>query len=111
MMQANSYSAQWFKFFHAGIGQERTTKEVEFVCASAPMPAFRKVLDICCGMGRHARALSECGYVVTGIERDLVAIVRARELAGGPSFIQADVRYFQPDSGAYDVAIVMSQSF
>jgi hypothetical protein len=30
---------------------------------------------------------------------------------GGPSYIQADVRDYQPDICAYDLAIVMSQSF
>jgi Methyltransferase domain len=66
---------------------------------------------MCCGMGRHARALFSRGDSVTGVERDAAAIPRARELAGGPSYIQADVRDYQPDICAYDLAIVMSQSF
>src|SRR3977135_1105839 len=109
--EPNSYSEGWFKFFHIDIAESRTTKEVDFICARAPLPRFRKVLDICCGMGRHARALFNRRYVVAGVERDAAAIGRARELAGGPSYIQADVRDYQPDPGAYDVAIVVSQSF
>jgi hypothetical protein len=62
-------------------------------------------------MGRHARGLSSRGYSVTGIERDLDVIARARELAGGPSYIQADIRDYRPDIGAYDLVIVMSRSF
>jgi SAM-dependent methyltransferase len=50
-------------------------------------------------------------FSVTGIERDADAVVRARELAGGPNFIQADVRDYRPDLCAYDLAIIMSQSF
>ena len=109
--EPNSYSHRWFKFFHIGIAETRTTQEIDFVCACAPLPCFRKVVDVCCGMGRHARALFSRGYSVTGVERDAVAIARARELAGGPSYIQADVRDYQPDLCAYDLAIVMSQSF
>jgi SAM-dependent methyltransferase len=109
--EPNSYSHRWFKFFHIGIPETRTTQEVDFVCACAPLPCFRKVVDVCCGMGRHARALFRRGYSVTGVERDAVAIARARDLAGGPSYIQADVRDYQPDICAYDLAIVMSQSF
>jgi SAM-dependent methyltransferase len=109
--EPNSYSHRWFKFFHIGIAETRTTQEVDFVCACAPLPCFRKVVDVCCGMGRHARALFRRGYSVTGVERDAAAIARARELAGGPSYIQADVRDYQPDICAYDLAIVMSQSF
>jgi SAM-dependent methyltransferase len=48
---------------------------------------------------------------VTGVERNASALAKARELAGGPSYIEADLQYYQPDFGAYDVAIVMSQSF
>ena len=62
-------------------------------------------------MGRHARALFSRGYSVTGVDRDAVAIAKARELACGPSYIQSDVRDYQPDAGACDAAIVMSQSF
>ena len=111
MIRTNSYSPRWFKFFHIGIAETRTTREVDFVCACAPFLGFRKVVDVCCGMGRHARSLFSRGYSVTGVERDAVAVARARELAGGPSYIQADVRDYQPDICAYDLAIVMSQSF
>lgn len=38
-------------------------------------------------------------------------MAKARELAGGPDYIKADVREYQPRNAAYDVAIVMSQSF
>jgi SAM-dependent methyltransferase len=111
MAPANIYSQDWFKFFHAGITEARTIQEADFVCGCAPLPDFRKVLDLCCGMGRHARALAIRGYSVTGVERDAGAIAKARELAGGPSYIHQDVRNYQPASCDYDLAIVMSQSF
>jgi SAM-dependent methyltransferase len=111
MIQTNSYSSDWFKFFHAGIAESRTKEEVDFICAAAPLPRFRDVLDVCCGMGRHARALAQRGYVVTGVERDASAIGRARELAGGVDYIEADVRNYAPREGAYDLEILMSQSF
>jgi SAM-dependent methyltransferase len=108
---SNSYSPSWFEFFHVGIGQSRTSKEINFICACAPLPDFRKVLDLCCGMGRHARALVKRGYTVTGVERDAAAVRKARESGGGPDYIETDVRNYQPDKETYDLAIVMSQSF
>ena len=110
-VEPNTYSHLWFKFFHIGISETRTSEEVDFVCACAPLPDFRKVVDVCCGMGRHARVLFSRGYSVTGVDRDIAAIVRARELAGGPSYIHTDVRDYQPDACAYDLTIIMSQSF
>jgi SAM-dependent methyltransferase len=62
-------------------------------------------------MGRHARALVGRGYSVIGIERDALVIAQARELAEGPSYVQADIRDYRPNPSAYDVAIIMSQSF
>ncbi len=43
--------------------------------------------------------------------RDALAIAKARELAGGPTYVHADIRDYRPAPGAFDVAIVMSQSF
>jgi SAM-dependent methyltransferase len=107
----NAYSRRWFEFFHVNISEARTMQETAFICRCAPLPAFRKVADVCCGMGRHALALSKRGYSVTGIDRDADVIARARALAGGPTYINADVRDYRPDPGAFDVAVIMSQSF
>ena len=109
--EPNAYSHRWFELFHIGIGEARTIQEAAFVCRCAPLPDFRKLVDVCCGMGRHARALSSEGYSVIGIDRDTYAIAKARELAGGPSYVHADIRDYRPEPGAVDVAIVMSQSF
>ena len=46
-----------------------------------------------------------------GVDRDADAIAKACELAGGPSYVHADIRDYQPEPGTFDVAIVMSQSF
>lgn len=111
MTPANSYSHHWFEFFHAGIAEERTRKETDFICSCAPLTAFQNVLDVCCGMGRHARALAGRGYSVTGVERDVLAIEKARALNAGPEYVQADVRDYEPKPDAYDLVIIMSQSF
>src|SRR5437667_12403626 len=109
--ESNVYSRQWFDFFHVSIDEARTIQETTFVCRCAPLPDFRKLVDVCCGMGRHARALSNRGYSVIGIDRDADIILKARELAGGLNYVVADIREYRPERGAFDVAIVMSQSF
>jgi SAM-dependent methyltransferase len=107
----NVYSRQWFEFFHDGIDESRTIQEAEFVGRVAPLPEFQKILDVCCGMGRHARALSSRGYSVTGIDRDADAISKARELGDGPKYVVAEIRDYQPAPETFDVVIVMGQSF
>ena len=110
-MEPNIYSPDWFEFFHVDIDEARTIQETIFIAECAPLPEFRRVLDVCCGMGRHARALSELGYSVTGVDRDANMISKARELGGGPEYVVADIRDYAPDRGAFDAVIVMSQSF
>ena len=38
-------------------------------------------------------------------------IAKARAQAGGPSYVNRDIRDYRPESSAFDVAIIMSQSF
>jgi len=109
--EPNTYSQRWFEFFHVSISEGRTIRETAFICRCAPLPAFRKVADLCCGMGRHARALSKHGYSVIGIDRDADIIAKARALAGGPTYINADIRCYRPTAGMFDIAMIMSQSF
>ncbi|MEP7015196.1 MAG: class I SAM-dependent methyltransferase [Verrucomicrobiota bacterium] len=110
-MGSNSYSRRWFEFFHVGIDEERTVRETAFVCRCAPLPDFQRLADICCGMGRHARALSRYGYSVVGIDREAEIVVKARDLAGGPDYVVADIRDYRPKPGSFDAGIVMGQSF
>lgn len=107
----NSYSPAWFAHFHEGIPEVRTAQELGFVSHHCPLPSFPRVLDVCCGMGRHAHALAALGYDVTGLERDAHALAIAREKAGGPVYLEGDIRDHQPPAGAFDAVIILSQSF
>src|ERR1700731_3096037 len=109
--EANVYSRHWFEFFHVPIDEERTIRETEFVCSCAPRSEFQKILDVCCGMGRHARALCNRGYAVTGMDRDSDAIAKARQLAGRESYVTADIRDYQPATEALHAIVLMGQSF
>jgi SAM-dependent methyltransferase len=110
-IEPNAYSRRWFEFFHVNISEARTMQETAFICRCAPLPGFRKIADVCCGIGRHARELSKHGYSVIGIDRDPDVIARARALAGGPTYVNTDIRDYRPGPGIFDVAIIMSQSF
>jgi len=109
--EPNVYSPKWFEFFHTDTEEARTNQEALFVATCAPLPEFRKILDVCCGLGRHARALSALGYSVIGVDRDADIIAQARKRCGGPDYVIADIRDYKPDPGAFDVVVVMSQSF
>ena len=44
-------------------------------------------------------------------DRDRHAIATARALTRGPSYVNADIRYYRPECDAFDLAISISQSF
>jgi SAM-dependent methyltransferase len=59
------------------------------------IPDGCRVLDLCCGTGQIAAALSERGYEVTGLDGSAAMLRFARENAPEVKFIQADARTFK----------------
>jgi SAM-dependent methyltransferase len=67
------------------------------------------VLDVPCGLGRHAHALAARGYAVTGVERDPAAAAEAR--ARGIEVHELDVRRLGGLPGPFEAVICMWASF
>jgi SAM-dependent methyltransferase len=60
----NEYSRRW----HETFSKDRDgSVDVSFLAQWLP-PG--RVLDVCCGFGRHKRGLEERGWEVVGVERD-----------------------------------------
>jgi SAM-dependent methyltransferase len=113
-MMTNAYSSQWFQVFMPLQSEEMTAKEVAFLARQLPLPRYRRVLDLCCGYGRHALGLAALGYVVTGLDRDAEAIAEARrraETAGlEVAWITGDMLEVGALPDTYDAIINMWQS-
>jgi SAM-dependent methyltransferase len=108
----NGYSPAWVRAFLDSVAQEQTDAEVAFLARQLPLAAFPRVLDLCCGSGRHAVAMARLGYAVTGVERDAALVARARAAAGpGATFVAADVRSLDAVPGTWDAAVVLWASF
>src|SRR5690606_41599411 len=54
-------------------------REVHTMISWLDLPVGAKVLDLCCGMGRHSMALVEAGYEVTGVDLSDVLLREARK--------------------------------
>jgi SAM-dependent methyltransferase len=89
----------------------RTVAEAEFVTRRLPLPAYRRVLDACCGRGRHARELAARGYRVLGIDLDPAAVAEAERLAPDAQFRRLDVRQLATLDAEFDGVISLGQTF
>lgn len=113
-MTTNAYSSQWFQVFMPLQREEMTGKEVVFLGRQLPLPRYRRVLDLCCGYGRHALGLAARGYAVTGLDRDADAIAeaarRARAAGLDIAWITGDMLEVGALPATYDAIINMWQS-
>jgi ubiquinone/menaquinone biosynthesis C-methylase UbiE len=95
---------------HRDFGGAR--KEVDQMIAWLGLPPGSKVLDLCCGMGRHSLALAEEGYEVTGVDLSEVLLREARSQVGAEkvTWIRSDMREL-PLDGGFDAVVNLFTSF
>jgi len=93
---------------------EDTSDEVSFLQDRASLPPGAKVLDLCCGYGRHAIELARRGCRVTGLDLSPTMLRRARQDASDQGvetrWVRGDMRAL-PLLEAFDAAISMFTSF
>jgi D-alanine-D-alanine ligase len=93
-----------------------TVREIDLVIRAAVLEPNDRVLDLCCGQGRHSLELARRGFrFVTGIDRSRYLIrlarKRARKLGLAVDFHEGDARKFNlPDDSSHCV-ILMGNSF
>lgn len=109
---ANEYSKSWFEIFMDGKSRNETEREVNFLVRNLPINRYPRVLDVCCGYGRHANELAQKGYDIIGIERDACAIAHAKAHASKKAkYILCDMRDISSLQHSFDAIINMWQSF
>jgi SAM-dependent methyltransferase len=76
---------------------EQTALEAAFILRALDEPPGADLLDLACGFGRHALALAERGYRVTGLDFNHLYLERAereakRRNVGNVRFVLGDIR-------------------
>jgi SAM-dependent methyltransferase len=66
-----------------------------------------RALDLGCGAGRTAIWLAEHGWQVTGVDFSEVALGLARGRRPDVDWVEADLREYEPEAGAYDLVLVL----
>jgi SAM-dependent methyltransferase len=112
----NEYTRSWHRTFlepssPSGPRAELTEVQIGFLKRQLPLPDFKRVLDVCCGLGRHSIALGHAGYEVLGIERDARLVAQASQSTSGARFLRMDMRDLDDLEERVDSVICMWQSF
>jgi len=94
--------------------EERTLRETDFIDEVLALPSGARILDLCCGHGRHSLKLAQRGYKVTGVDITSLFLKVAREEAAKAGveveFIEGDMREI-PFEDEFDAAINIFTSF
>ncbi len=96
------------------VSQRETDREVRFLLKELNLKRGQKLLDLCCGIGRHAIPLAQKGVAVTGLDGTASYLRMARERADRAGleirWIEADMRRV-PYKDEFDVVINCWTSF
>lgn len=93
-----------------------TLSEVDLLIAATGIRPTDRILDLCCGQGRHSLELAARGFRrVTGVDRSgyliRVARRRAKKMKLAVSFHERDARRIRFPERSFDAAILMGNSF
>jgi D-alanine-D-alanine ligase len=93
-----------------------TAEEVELLIRSAGLERNDRILDLCCGQGRHSLELAQRGFPqVTGLDRSRYLIrlarKRARQRNLQVSFHEGDARRFRLGDAEFHCVCVLGNSF
>ncbi|MFC1676741.1 methyltransferase domain-containing protein [Planctomycetota bacterium] len=96
--------------------QANTTTEVDLLIRIACLEPNDKILDLCCGQGRHCLELARRGFRnLTGIDRSRYLIRLARKRAKQANlniaFHEGDARKFRLSEGSCHCVALMGNSF
>ncbi|TYP71148.1 class I SAM-dependent methyltransferase [Paenibacillus methanolicus] len=92
---------------------EQAAAEAQRMAGWLQLPEEAEVLDIGCGMGRHAVAMAELGYNVSGIDlsEELLAEAIAHNKEGRVKFRQGDMRALPYEDGTFRATVNLFTSF
>jgi D-alanine-D-alanine ligase len=93
-----------------------TSREVDLFLELLPLPKNAKILDVCCGQGRHTLELAQRGFVnLTGVDRSAFLLQKARFRAQAAElavqFHEGDARAIPLADASFDAALVLGNSF
>ena len=88
------FNSPWYTQLYQHRTEQEAHEAVQLVRDIAGLASGAKVLDLCCGFGRHAYALAEQGYQVTGLDASehLIRLAEQRFSHLNVNYVIGDMR-------------------
>jgi len=108
------FGEEYLRIYSHALTEERTQREADQLVGLLDLPPGSDILDLCCGHGRHAIALAERGYQITGQDLNAFFLEKAEAEATTAGvevrFIRSDMRRI-PFENRFDAVINMFSAF
>ena len=115
------FDENYLKEYEKGLTLERAQKEADFINSTLNLPQAApdatggaRILDLCCGHGRHTVELAAAGYSMVGQDLSTTFLDLAKDAAAARNlqiqFIHADMREI-PFEGELDAVINLFSAF
>jgi SAM-dependent methyltransferase len=108
------FDEDYLRIYTPFLPPEKTAREVAGIIALLNLPTGSRMLDLCCGHGRHAIPLAQHGYRVSGLDLSEVLLQRAEidaEMANMEiHWIHSDMKHI-PFKNEFDAIINVFTSF
>ncbi|WP_172254369.1 class I SAM-dependent methyltransferase [Saccharibacillus deserti] len=107
-----SFGEDYLRVYHYR-DEQGAAHEVHEMISWLRLDPGAKVLDLCCGMGRHSLSLAEKGYDVTGMDLSEVLLDEAKKEPGANRirWVQGDMRELPFADGEFDAVVNLFTSF
>lgn len=106
------FNSDYYTRVYRHRNQTEASNVVDLLLQTVPLEQGARILDLCCGSGRHTQALAERGFSVTGIDLSTTLLNMAREEVESVNadFRQCDMREPYPEA-PYDCVANFFTSF
>ncbi len=108
------FNEEYLQRYSPMLTPERTTAEVEGVCELLALSPGSRLLDLCCGHGRHTVPLARRGYRMTGLDLSECFLRHAQANAAEEGvevqWVRSDMRRI-PFEGCFDAVVNLFTAF
>jgi SAM-dependent methyltransferase len=108
------FNELYLRMYETILTPERTAQEVAGVMTMLELRRGARILDLCCGQGRHAVPLAGAGYRMTGLDRSSYLLAQAQRAAGEAGievhWVRGDMRWL-PWREQFDACVNLFTAF